>query len=64
MRSKRRLLNILIESGSRQWATDDSADYLKMRPFASFILRLNRFETVKITAYYPESADIEAITTG
>ncbi len=35
----------------------------KMRTaLGNFILRLSRLRQLKITAYYPESADIEAIT--
>ena len=49
--------NILIESGSQGVAIDDSADR-----FGELYPEVEQVETVKITAYYPESADIEAIT--
>ena len=55
--------NILIESGSQGVAIDDSADYLENADrFGELYPEVEQVETVKITAYYPESADIEAIT--
>ena len=55
--------NILIESGSQGVAIDDSADYLEnVDRFGELYPEVEQVETVKITAYYPESADIEAIT--
>ena len=53
--------NILIESGSQGVAIDDSADYLENADrFGELYPEVEQVETVKITAYYPESADIEA----
>ena len=44
-------------------AIDDSADYLENADrFGELYPEVEQVETVKITAYYPESADIEAIT--
>ena len=55
--------NILIESGSQGVTIDDSADYLENADrFGELYPEVEQVETVKITAYYPESADIEAIT--
>ncbi|MCY7011573.1 50S ribosomal protein L11 methyltransferase, partial [Streptococcus vestibularis] len=55
--------NILIESGSQGVAIDDSADYLENADrFGELYPEVEQVETVKITAYYPESVDIEAIT--
>ena len=55
--------NILIESGSQGVAIDDSADYMEnANRFGELYPEVEQVETVKITAYYPESADIEAIT--
>ena len=55
--------NILIESGSQGVAIDDRADYLENADrFGELYPEVEQVETVKITAYYPESADIEAIT--
>ena len=55
--------NILIESGSQGVAIDDSAGYLENADrFGELYPEVEQVETVKITAYYPESADIEAIT--
>ena len=43
---------------------DDSADYLENAEplWGKLYPEVEQVETVKITAYYPESADIEAIT--
>ena len=55
--------NILIESGSQGVTIDDSADYLENADrFGELYPEVEQVETVKITAYYPESADIEDIT--
>ncbi|MQB86079.1 50S ribosomal protein L11 methyltransferase, partial [Lactobacillus reuteri] len=54
---------ILIESRSQGVTIDDSADYLENADrFGELYPEVEQVETVKITAYYPESADIEAIT--
>ncbi len=55
--------NILIELGSQGVAIDDSADYLgDVGEFGKIFPKVEQVETVKITAYYPESVDIESVT--
>ncbi|WP_394405322.1 50S ribosomal protein L11 methyltransferase [Streptococcus sp. 20-1249] len=54
--------NILIELGSAGVAIDDSADYIGQEDrFREIYPDIEQSDTVTITAYYPESADIEAI---
>ncbi|MBY5034193.1 50S ribosomal protein L11 methyltransferase [Streptococcus gallolyticus] len=54
--------NILIELGSAGVAIDDSADYIGQEDrFGEIYPDIEQSDTVTITAYYPESADIEAI---
>lgn len=56
--------NILIECGSQGVAIDDSADYLGgVGKYGELFPEVEQVETVKITAYYPESADMSVITT-
>lgn len=55
--------NILIECGSQGVAIDDSADYLGgVGKYGELFPEVEQVETVKITAYYPESADMSVIT--
>lgn len=55
--------NILIESGSQGVAIDDSADYLENADrFGELYPEVEQSDMVKITAYYPESSDIAAVT--
>lgn len=55
--------NILIESGSQGVAIDDSADYLgHVGKYGEVFPEVEQVEMVNITAYYPETADIEGIT--
>lgn len=54
--------NILVESGSQGVAIEDSADYLgEVGKYGELFPEVEQKETVKITAYYPETADIAAI---
>ena len=54
--------NILIELGSQGVAIDDSADYLgHVGKYGEVFPEIKQVETVKITAYYPENIDIEAV---
>ena len=54
--------NILIELGSQGVAIDDSADYLgHVGKYGEVFPKIKQVETVKITAYYPETVDIEAV---
>ena len=54
--------NILVESGSQGVAIDDSADYLDgVGKYGELFPEVEQVETVKITAYYPETLDMEAI---
>lgn len=54
--------NILIECGSQGVAIDDSADYLgKVGKYGEVFPEVEQSELVKITAYYPESTNIEAV---
>lgn len=54
--------NILIESGSQGVAIDDSADYLGgAGKYGELFPEIEQVETVKITAYYPESVNMEDI---
>ncbi|WP_019787497.1 50S ribosomal protein L11 methyltransferase, partial [Streptococcus sobrinus] len=54
--------NILVESGSQGVAIEDSADYLgPVGKYGELFPEVVQSETVKITAYYPDSMDIEAI---
>ncbi|MGT2948527.1 50S ribosomal protein L11 methyltransferase [Streptococcus devriesei] len=54
--------NILVESGSQGVAIDDSADYLDgVGKYGELFPEVEQVETVKITAYYPEMLDMEAI---
>ncbi|KXT83356.1 Ribosomal protein L11 methyltransferase [Streptococcus sp. DD11] len=55
--------NILIESGSQGVAIDDSADYLgPVGQYGEVFPEVEQAETVKITGYYPETADMAAVT--
>ncbi|EJP27559.1 50S ribosomal protein L11 methyltransferase [Streptococcus anginosus] len=54
--------NILIELGSQGVAIDDSADYLGQDDqYGELFTEVEQSEQVKITGYYPDSVDIEAI---
>ncbi|MGT2923617.1 50S ribosomal protein L11 methyltransferase [Streptococcus caviae] len=54
--------NILIESGSQGVAIDDSADYLGgVGKYGELFPEVEQVETVKITAYYPETVNMEDI---
>ncbi len=54
--------NILVDSGSQGVAIEDSADYLgPVGKYGELFPEVVQSETVKITAYYPDSMDIEAI---
>lgn len=54
--------NILIDLGSQGVAIDDSADYLgKAGPFGEVLPQVEQLNTVGITAYYPETANLEMI---
>ena len=54
--------NILIELGSQGVAIDDSADYLgHVGKYGEVFPEIKQVEIVKITAYYPENVDIEAV---
>ena len=54
--------NILIELGSQGVAIDDSADYLgQVDQYGELFPEVEQSERVKITGYYPDSVDIEAI---
>lgn len=54
--------NILIELGSQGVAIDDSADYFgHVGKYGEVFPEIKQVETVKITAYYPENVDIEAV---
>ncbi|EMC47927.1 ribosomal protein L11 methyltransferase [Streptococcus mutans SA38] len=54
--------NILIELGSQGVAIDDSADYLgSVGKYGELFPEVEQSELVKITAYYPESTNIEAV---
>ena len=54
--------NILIELGSQGVAIDDSADYLGAAgPFGEVLPQVEQLNTVAITAYYPETANLEMI---
>lgn len=55
--------NILIECGSQGVAIDDSADYLgQVGKYGELFPEVEQVEMVTITAYYPETADMTAIT--
>lgn len=54
--------NILIELGSQGVAIDDSADYLgEAGPFGEVLPQVKQLNTVAITAYYPETVNLEMI---
>ncbi|MCW1051405.1 50S ribosomal protein L11 methyltransferase [Streptococcus anginosus] len=54
--------NILIDLGSQGVAIDDSADYLgEAGPFGEVLPQLKQLNTVAITAYYPETVNLEMI---
>lgn len=54
--------NILIELGSQGVAIDDSADYLgHVGKYGEVFPEVKQMDTVKITAYYPEHVDIDAV---
>ena len=54
--------NILIDLGSQGVAIDDSADYLgQVDQYGELFPEVEQSERVKITGYYPDSVDIEAI---
>lgn len=54
--------NILIECGSQGVVIDDSADYLgSVGKYGELFPEVEQSELVKITAYYPESTNIEAV---
>lgn len=54
--------NILIELGSQGVAIDDCADYLgRVGKYGEVFPEVKQVDTVKITAYYPEHVDIDAV---
>ena len=54
--------NILIELGSQGVAIDDSADYLgQVDQYGELFPEVEQSERVRITGYYPDSVDIEAV---
>lgn len=54
--------NILIELGSQGVAIEDSADYLgQVGQYGEVFPEIDQEKTVKITAYYPETSDIQAL---
>lgn len=54
--------NILIDLGSQGVAIDDSADYLGgAGPFGEVLPQVKQLNTVAITAYYPETVNLEMI---
>ena len=54
--------NILIDLGSQGVAIDDSADYLgEAGSFGEVLPQVEQLNTVGITAYYPETANLEMI---
>ena len=54
--------NILIDLGSQGVAIDDSADYLGAAgPFGEVLPQVEQLNTVAITAYYPETVNLEMI---
>ena len=54
--------NILIELGSQGVAIDDSANYLgRVGKYGEVFPEVKQVDTVKITAYYPEHVDIDAV---
>lgn len=55
--------HLLIETGSQGVAIDDSADYLgQVGKYGELFPEVEQGDMVKITAYYPDSADMAAIT--
>ena len=54
--------NILIELGSQGVAIDDSADYLgQVDQYGELFPEVEQSDRVRITGYYPDSVDIEAV---
>lgn len=54
--------NILIDLGSQGVAIDDSADYLgEAGPLGEVLPQVEQLNMVAITAYYPETANLEMI---
>lgn len=54
--------NILIECGSQGVAIEDSADYLgQVGKYGELFPEVEQVEMVTITAYYPETADMDTI---
>lgn len=54
--------NILIDLGSQGVAIDDSADYLgEAGPMGEVLPQVEQLNMVAITAYYPETANLEMI---
>ena len=54
--------NILVDLGSQGVAIDDSADYLgEAGPFGEVLPQVEQLNTVGITAYYPETENLEMI---
>lgn len=54
--------NILIELGAAGVAIEDTADYVdKEDLFGEIVPEVEQVETIKITAYYPETVDIAAL---
>lgn len=54
--------NILIDLGSQGVAIDDSVDYLgEAGPFGEVLPQVKQLNTVAITAYYPETVNLEMI---
>lgn len=51
--------NLLIDLGSQGVAIEDSADYLKEEsPFGELVPEVDQQDTITITAYYPETQDL------
>lgn len=54
--------NLMIEMGSQGVAISDSADYLGQEDrFGELYPQVEQSETIAITAYYPDTMDIEAV---
>ncbi|MCW1793476.1 50S ribosomal protein L11 methyltransferase, partial [Streptococcus agalactiae] len=54
--------NLLIETGSQGVAISDSADYLGQEDrFGELYPEVEQSDMIAITAYYPDTLDIEAV---
>jgi ribosomal protein L11 methyltransferase len=55
--------NLLIEAGAQGVAIDDTADYVNHEDnFGEILPDVAQSDTVRITAYYPENADIDQVS--